>query len=194
MLAAQDIMSLNIKRETFWMALALAAVLNALLFSLVFQAAPPVVSDALTPEEAAQASFLIRIMSSPAIVTIAIVGSLVVSVFAFYWAGLMLGGQGRFVDVLAVVTWWQFVVLGVSVVVLALSSVSAALGSLLSLVVNVWEIFVLSGLIAGAHKLSHPIKGLAIIALSLVLMVVGLLIFFTLIALVGPIPIEAANV
>ena len=82
--------------------------------------------------------------------------------------------------------------LAVSVVVLAVSFVSASFGSLLSLVVNIWEIFVLSGLIAGAHKYSHPIKGLGVIVLSLVLMVVGLLVFFTLIALVGP--IEAANV
>ena len=192
MLAAQQIIALGIKRETLWMALALAAVLNALLFSLVFQAAPPAPLEALTPEEAAQAAFLMRIMGSPAIVSIAVVASLVVSVFTFYWGGLMLKGQGRLVDVLAIVTWWQFLVLAASALLMALSFVSATLASLVSIGANIWELFVLSGLLSGVHKFGHPFKGLAVIVLSIAMMVVGLLFFFTLIALFGP--VEVAHV
>ncbi len=187
MQAAEQIVSFGIKREVLWMALALAAVLNALVFSLAFQAAPPVPTEGLAPQEAEYAEFMMRFLGSPAFVSVAVVLSLVVSVFTFHWAALILKGQGQLTDVLAIVTWWQFLVLASGIALIIVSLLAPLLASYMSLIVNIWEFFILSGLISGVHRFAHPLKGLAAIVLSLMIMVIAVMFLLTLIALFGPI-------
>ena len=185
--AAAELLSLNLKRDVLWLGLLLAAVLNALLFSLGFQAAPPTPVEGMSPEDVAQMEFLISYLGSPLRVAMTVGLALVMSVFAFHTGGRMLGGQGSLSDVLAVVTWWQFVGLGMSVVIMAIGLVSLGLAQLLSLLGNVWLLFALIGLLTGAHRFETMFRGIGTVAVSLLLMAVGLLFVLTLIGLFMPV-------
>ncbi|WP_298679676.1 YIP1 family protein [uncultured Lentibacter sp.] len=184
--AAQTVMALNLSRDVLWLALLLAAVLNALLFSLGFQAQPPQGFEGLSAEETAQITFMISYFSSPLRVAVTVALALVMSVFAFLAGGRMLGGQGRLEGVLAVLTWWQFVGLAMSLAILGLGFVSLALAQLLSFLGNIWLLYALIGLLSGAHHFESLIKGIGTVALSLLLMAVGLLFLLTLIGLIMP--------
>ncbi|WP_438989988.1 YIP1 family protein [Lentibacter sp.] len=191
--AAGELMALGLKRDVLWLGLVLAAVLNALFFSVSFHAAPPIPLEGISAEEEAQMAFMLGLLGSPVRVAIVLGLSLVMSVFAFFFAGKFLGGQGRLQDILAVVTWWQFVGLGMSGVIMAIGVLSVALAAMLSFVGNVWLLFALIGLLTGAHRFETMFKGIGTVALSLFLMAVGLMIILTLIGFGLP-PLEASNV
>ena len=147
----------------------------------------------MSAEEAAQLEFMLGFFGSPVRVALVLGVSLVMSVFAFFLAGKFLGGQGSLTDVLVVVTWWQFVGLGMSVVIMAVGALSVVLASTLSMAGNVWLLFALIGLLTGAHRFETMFKGIGTVALSLFLMAVGLMIILTLIGFGLP-PVEASNV
>jgi len=191
--AAAELIELGLKRDVLWLGLILAAVLNALFFSVSFYAAPPMPLEGMSAEEAAQLEFMLGFFGSPVRVALVLGVSLVMFVFAFYLAGKFLGGQGSLTDVLVVVTWWQFVGLGMSVVIMAVGALSVVLASTLSMVGNVWLLFALIGLLTGAHRFETMFKGIGTVALSLFLMAVGLMIILTLIGFGLP-PVEASNV
>ena len=191
--AAAELMELGLKRDVLWLGLILAAVLNALFFSVSFYAAPPIPLEGMSAEEAAQLEFMLVFFGSPVRVALVLGVSLVMSVFAFFLAGKFLGGQGSLTDVLVVVTWWQFVGLGMSVVIMAVGALSVVLASTLSMVGNVWLLFALIGLLTGAQRFETMFKGIGTVALSLFLMAVGLMIILTLIGFGLP-PVEASNV
>jgi Yip1 domain len=190
--AAGVILGIGLKRDVLWLGLLLAAVLNALMFSLSFQAAPPQPIEGMSAEEMEQMEFLIGYFASPLRVALTVGLGLVMSVFAFYYGGRMLGGQGSLQDVLAVVTWWQFVGLGMSVVIMAIGVVSLGMAQMFSLLGNIWLLFALIGLITGAHRFGTMYRGIGTLALSLMLMAVGLLFVLTLIGLL--MPMGASNV
>lgn len=191
--AAEELMGFGLKRDVLWLGLILAAILNALFFSVSFYAAPPQSLEGMSPEEAAQIEFMLGFFGSPVRVALVLAVSLVMSVFAFFFAGKFIGGQGSLRDILVVVTWWQFVGLGMSVVIMAIGVISMALASMLSLIGNVWLLFALIGLLTGAHRFETMFKGIGTVALSLFLMAVGLMIILTLIGFGLP-PVEASNV
>ena len=191
--AAAELIELGLKRDALWLGLILAAVLNALFFSVSFYAAPPMPLEGMSAEEAAQLEFVLGFFGSPMRVALVLGVSLVMSVFAFFLAGKFLGGQASLTDVLVVVTWWQFVGLGMSVVIMAVGALSVVLASTLSMAGNVWLLFALIGLLTGAHRFETMFKGIGTVALSLFLMAVGLMIILTLIGFGLP-PVEASNV
>lgn len=191
--AAADILAFGLKRDVLWLGLGLAAVLNALFFSVSFHGSPPMPLDGISAEEEAQMAYLLGFLGSPVRVALVLGLSLGMSVFAFFFAGKLLGGQGRLQDILAVVTWWQFVGLGMSVVIMAIGALSVALAAMLSFLGNVWLLFALIGLLTGAHRFETMFKGIGTVALSLFLMALGLMILLTLIGFGLP-PVEASNV
>lgn len=183
--AARQIMALALKRDVLWMALVLIALINAIQFALTFQLGDVTPPAALAPEEQALWGFFSAMAQRPLVLTLMLAVSLIISVFALHWVGRMLGGQGALGDVLAVVTWWQYVGFAVGLFVFALSLVSLPLAGMVNLISNIWLLYALSGLLAGVHAFRSPLGGLGTIVLSVLLLALGLALAFLLLGVGG---------
>ena len=106
---------------------------------------------------------------------------LVVMVFALYFTGQMLGGQGRFPGMLLMLTWWQgmAVVLQVCQVVVLLAI--PVLGAIVSLAGFVWLIVALVVAVTVAHQFDSAFKGFGTVVLALLGTMFGLALILTLI-------------
>ncbi|MFK7870325.1 MAG: YIP1 family protein [Roseobacter sp.] len=92
--AAEYVLSWRLSNEVLWPALALVAVVNAILSTLSNFVVP--VPDALN-----------GLMISPAIFAIIVAVVLIASTYMLTWMGGLLGGTGRFQDMLALLIWLQ---------------------------------------------------------------------------------------
>lgn len=183
--AARQIMALGVKREVLWMGLVLVALLNAIQFSLTFQMGDVELPRNVPEEDLVMWNFFLTMAERPFIFTTLMASTLVISVFILSWVGQIIGGQGALRDVLAVVTWWQFVGFGIGLLIMVLSYVALPLASLLNLVTNIWLLFALSGLLAGAHGFRSPLGGLGTIILSILLLAIGLTISLVILGVGG---------
>lgn len=174
MQAAQTIIDLGVKREVLWTALVLVALLNAIQFSLSFHLSAGVPPPDMPAEEQALFQFFISMAERPFIFTMFLASSLVISVFVLSWVGRMLGGQGALPEVLAVVTWWQVIGFAIGLVIWLLGFVALPIAGLLGIITNVWLLYAIAGLLAGAHRFGSPLGGLGTIVLSLLLLAIGL--------------------
>lgn len=174
MQAAQNIIGLGVKREVLWTALVLVALLNAIQFSLSFQLSEVAIPQEMPAEEQALFQFFMSMAERPIIFTMLLASSLVISVFVLSWVGRILGGSGALPEVLAVVTWWQIIGFAIGLVLWVLGFVLLPLAGLLSFITNIWLLYAISGLLAGAHRFRSPLGGLGTIMLSLLLFAIGL--------------------
>ncbi len=95
---AARIMALDLGRDVLWQALALVVVLSILLAELSAMAFGSVTG------QNAPSMFV-----SPLRMGMIQLSLLVILVFAIFWVGRAVGGQGRFRDGLALVVWLQFI-------------------------------------------------------------------------------------
>ncbi|KPP87721.1 MAG: Yip1 domain [Rhodobacteraceae bacterium HLUCCO07] len=162
----------SVANEVLWMAVILAAVLNALVVSVNMQLFPP------SPEaaEALPPAFL-----SPGLLAIFVVGGLVISVFVLLWAGRVLGGRADLGDMLAVMTWIELVQVGLQVLLTILALVLPGVSQLAGLVASVWMLFILVAFIDNAHGFGSPMRAVGVMILSFFLLLIGLMFFLLLI-------------
>lgn len=126
--AAQQVLALNFDRPTIWQGLALATILNAVVFVLTIMAFPP----AAPP---------MALTISPVTLAVLFFASMSIGTLSLYWGGKFIGGVASFNDLLALVTWLQYmrlaVQLGGFVLMIAAPSVALLLTSL-ALLYGVW--------------------------------------------------------
>ena len=159
--AAAEIMSWNLGRDVLWTALALVAILNTAMVSLVVQISGPTVP-------------LPGYFASPLMLFILLAGIMAVYIHAMYWAALAIGGQGRLDDVLVVVIWFQVLRAVAQFAILLVSLAVPGLGVLLSIVVAVWGIWIFLNFLAEAMHLRSAGHALVVLAISAVGLVLGL--------------------
>lgn len=167
--AARMIMGLNLSREVLWTALALVAALNTLIIQALLSGSGP---------NAAIPSYFY----APLTLFVLMAGVMVVYVHALFWAGLMVKGQGRLDDLLAVVVWLQALRTAAQVGIILVSLMVPAIGMLAMVLVAVWGFWILLNFIATALNLPSPAYGLVVLIIGLAGLVLGLSI---LLALVG---------
>ena len=165
--AARRLIAWNLSREVLWTGLALAAVVNTLLFSL---------SGLLMPGPAMG----MPLFQSPLLYLAMVASGLVLMVAMLYWAGRILGGSGTLGDVLVVVLWLQVLRILVQVVTLVLSLTIPMLAMLLVLVATVLGIYILLHFVDQAHRLNSLPRAGGVLILSFVLMAVALSVLLTL--------------
>ena len=165
--AARRLIAWNLSREVLWTGLALAAVVNTLLFSL---------SGLLMPGPA----MVMPLFQSPLIYLGMVSVGLVLTVVAIYWAGRILGGRGALTDVLVVVLWLQVLRVLVQVVTLVLSLTIPMLAMLLVLAATVLGIYILLHFVDQAHRLNSLPRAGGVLILSFVLMAVALSVLLAL--------------
>ena len=156
---ARRLMALNLPRETLWLALALVTVLSVLM---------AVPMNLLLPDTTIGAEPALQF--GPMMYGVVLGASLVLTVFILYYTGSALGGQGRFTDSLALITWLQVVLLALQVVQL----LALLLSPLLATFVTFASLAV--GLYCLVHfvKEMHRFEGMGRAILTIVLGFLGL--------------------
>ena len=162
----------SVSNQVLWMAVVLAAVLNALVVSVNMQLFPP------APEavEAMPPVFL-----SPGLLAIFVTGGLVISVFVLLWAGRVLGGKAELGDMLAVMAWIELVQVGLQVSLTILAVVLPGLAQMAGFVASIWMLFILVVFIDSAHGFGSRMRAVGVMILSFFLLVMGLMFFLLLI-------------
>ena len=164
--AADRIMALWLPRNWLWMALALMSVLNGIVYSLsLHMGADP---DPQTVQMIPPA------FQSPALFTLFLFGALVITVLALTWVGRSLGGAGQVPQVLALIVWLQVLRLGVQLALVVLMFALPLGGLALVMVASVWGLIILVVFIDRAHGFNNIFKSIAVLALAVLAMVVGL--------------------
>ncbi len=158
--------------EVLWMAVILAAVLNALVISVNMRIFPP------SPESA---EMMPPVLLSPGLLAVFVVGGLLISVFVFLWAGRVLGGKADLGDMLAAMTWIEMVQVGLQVALSILAVVLPGLAQLAGFVASIWMLFILVAFIDKAHGFGSPMRAVGVMILSFFLLLMGLMFFLLLI-------------
>ena len=159
--AAAQIVALRLERDVLWTALALVAVINTFLITLMIEFSGPVMP-------------LPGYFTRPLALFVLIAGLTVVYVHAMYWAGLTIGGKGALMDVLAVVVWFQILRALAQVVLIAVSFLLPSLGALGSLVVAIWGFWIFLNFLSVALQLPSVWHALAVLVISFVGLILGL--------------------
>ncbi len=170
--AAKVIMNMGLGRDVLWTALALVAIINTFLITVVVGMSGP--------ETMPLPSYFQR----PLALFILIAGLMVIYIHAMYWAGLAIGGKGALMDVLALVVWFQVLRAAAQAAIILLSAVIPSAGLLLSLVVAIWGLWIFMNFLATALDLKTPWHTIAVLVVAFVGLVLGLGILMALIGTV----------
>jgi hypothetical protein len=168
--SAVQIISMALPRDVLWTALALVAALNTFLILLLIDITGSVM-------------VLPSYFDAPLALFVLLTGLMVVYIHAMYWTGLAIGGQGALMDVLALVVWFQVLRAVAQLAVIVLTLAIPGLGTLLSLVVAIWGLWIFLNFIAAAMNLPSVGHGLLVLVLSAVGLVLGLAVLLSIIGL-----------
>lgn len=151
--AAQRVFALQIPREGLWTGLALAVVLNALLFHLM---------NVMFPGP----SILPAVMTAP-IVYLAIVGAgLTASVYVMLSLGRWMGGTGTFEDMMKAVIWLQILRVLAQGLSLVLVLTIPFLAAIFTLGVTIWGLYVTVMFLNEAHRFNAPLRAAGLLVLT----------------------------
>lgn len=171
--AARDLTATRYDRGTLWSALALVTVLSVLLLAGMqyLFAAPP------TP-------------GAPGVLPLTyalILGStLVVMVFAVYYVGRSLGGQGTFPDTLLLIVWFQVISIFVQLVQVTAILIVPFLAAFVSIIGIVWLFYCLLTFINVLHGFDSYLKALGTFVMSILGIGFGLALIVTMVGAATP--------
>jgi hypothetical protein len=158
--AAEQIIGWHLSREALWTALALAAAVNTLIFS---------VSVVLQPSAAMPPFF-----TSPLAMFVLLAGVLVVTIHGLYWTGRSLGGTGDFGDMLSLVVFLQVLRIMAQIVIFVVMFVAPGLSLMLSLATGIIGVWILVNFIAAAHRFSSMGRAIGTLLIAMAAIVLGL--------------------
>jgi hypothetical protein len=174
--AARTVLSFRVSRENLWLAVLLATVLSGLVGGLSQMVVPntPMIIETVEGPVAFNLT-----PSSPMMQGLFVGASLVMMVFALYFTGRALGGQGTFPGSLALMAWLQLVMVAMQIATLVLIFVAPVVAALLvfvSLVVFVRSMVVFVNELHGFQSIGRAI-------VTVLLAFLGLVVGFTIILL-----------
>ncbi|MFP4239649.1 MAG: YIP1 family protein [Rhodosalinus sp.] len=164
---ARRLMDLKLPRDALWTALALVVVLNAALYSASNMIAPP-------PDDLAVP------IVAPVPFALFLAAGLVGTIYALWYVGRMLGGEGALGDIMVLLVWLQALRLVVQAALLVLVPLSPVLSSLVVLAAAAIGFWILLNFIDVAHGYGNLLKSLGALALSVLAMALGLTFLVTL--------------
>lgn len=164
--AARMMFARALPRETLWTALALAVVLNTMVYLLSLFLFPPPIP-------------FLPFMASPLMILLLLGSVLVITVFGLFWTGRAMGGKARFADVLTTITWLQYMRLTVQLAALVLMIVAPGLASLAVMAAGLYGVWILANFLNEAHRFAALSKAFFLIVLTVLGMAVGLSLFLS---------------
>lgn len=154
--AARTILKMNYGRDVLWSAVLLVVILSVILTYGTMLAAGP-------------SYMMFGMLASPFIMTIFMAANMVFLIFALFWTGKALGGEGDLAGFIAIVTWLQTLLLLAQIIQTVLALVAPPLSSLFGIASLLYGLWILTQFITEAHGFKHWGIGF----LSLVLAVLG---------------------
>lgn len=153
---ARKVVAVDVPRNTLWTGLALVAVINVILVTLL---------QLLTP---APVAFQDQVFGLSPFSYAAIIGIfLVMFVYGTFYVGQMLGGKGTLVATLAIIVWFQSVSLTLEVIQLVLVLISPAIASLFGLLSLGALIWCFVNFVNVLHEFNNLGKAIAAVVLAL---------------------------
>lgn len=173
--AAQLVIGNRPGRQVLWIGLALVAVLNGVLLGL------SVVIDPV-PAEAPP------MFRNPMMYLVVVTVLIVVSIYALYWVGRVMGGKGSLEDIMAIVVWLQLLRITVQFGVLIIGLISPGLATMTALAITLIGIWIILHFIRQAHQLGSIGQAVMVGLGAFVLMTLALSILIALfgVQLLGP--------
>ena len=171
--AAGDLIGMELPLPVLWTALALAAVLNATLFSLnliLFPTGFP----------------LPGLFYSPIFNAILMAGGLAVMIWLLTRLGGVLGGTARLADVAVLLVWLQYLRIAAQVVLLMMALLMPSLGLLATLAVGLVSLWILLQFVDVAHGFASLGKTILLLFLTVIGITMGLAVFLALIGAPAP--------
>ncbi|MWB77214.1 hypothetical protein GLS40_04180 [Pseudooceanicola sp. 216_PA32_1] len=174
-LAAKQVLGMAPGREAMLLALALIAVLNGAFYALAL------------PVEAPSGLPLPAFVNAPVAMAAFAAALLLANVVFLTMSGKILGGVGRFDDLLAISVWLQALRLVLQVGVTVMALLSPGLGGMIAAIAGIWSIWILLNFVAEAHGFSSVARALV----AFVIGVIGLAFVLSfMLALFGVAPPE----
>ncbi|MEP5154083.1 YIP1 family protein [Planktotalea sp.] len=164
---AAELINMRFERSSLWLALGLAAVLNAIAFQF---------SQLLTPSEIA----LPIIFSSPVVFALLIAAGLAMSVYSFTFVGRFFGGTATLEGLMTLLIWLQFMRFTVQVLAMVLVFIVPSLAGLLVLGASIYGMWLLIQFIDVAHAIESTFTSFGILVASGLAIMIGLAILLTL--------------
>ncbi len=178
--AARQLLALNLNRQSLWLALALAIVLNSFVH---------VLSNVLVPVDDPD----LQVLTDSLVTYIALSGGgLLLSIAAFYQVGRKMGGVGSFDDVMVLMVWMQFLRVLVQMLSLIFVLLLPGLFVILAFAAALFWLYVIVHFIDQAHRFGSPLKALGVLVLSAVAIAVIVTVLLSLVG--GPMLGIPANV
>ncbi|WP_371055497.1 MULTISPECIES: YIP1 family protein [unclassified Rhodosalinus] len=159
--AGRRILAMEVPSDALWMALALAVVLNAGLFGLSNELAPP-------PPDVPVGTV------SPVAFALFLFTGVLATVFAVYRVGRALGGEASFHGTMALLVWLQFLRVLVQAALLVLVPLVPVLAAIVVIAAAVIGFWILLNFIDVAHGYDNIFKSLGVLVLSVLAMAFGL--------------------
>lgn len=169
-LAASQILGLRLPAGTIWEALALASALNALVFFVTILLFPPV-------------GGLGVMIGSPILMAIVLFGVMTVGAMSLFFTGRFLSGAAEFNDILALITWLQFMRLAVQVGGFVLMFLLPGLASLAMFLAGLYGIWIMINFLKEAQGFETLGKSFGNLFLSFVALTMILSVLLTVVGL-----------
>jgi hypothetical protein len=158
---AERLIALRLDLPTLWMALALGAVLNALLFSVNMMLFPTTFP-------------MPGLFMNPVLYAVVMAVGMVITLHLLTWVGGMMGGQGQLADVTVVLVWLQYLRLAAQAALLLLTLLVPALALMATLVVAFYSLWLLLNFLDVAHRLGSLGKSALVLVFAVVGVTMGL--------------------
>lgn len=178
---AQSIISERFDRVTLWTGAFLVVLLVGILQFITWQVTP---RPPTTPETEAMMQTFESLFATPFLITFIMGSIFLMSVFAVYLGGRMIGGTGDFPETLVVMSWLQFVNAATGSIVVVLLLISPQLGgvaSLFSIMIKIGMIYATLHFIDVLHGYNSLWAAFGTLVISTIGLLVGLALILVLI-------------
>lgn len=166
--AAKHVIAMGLPERALWLALSLVVVLTSLVMSGLLQAVP------MPEDDLSQALMTSPGYSSPLLLTAIRLAQAFLSIYALFWVGGALGGEGTKQDVLGVMTLLQVV----SFILLTGIMVISLIFPLLSFVAFVtfagWLLWSVITYVDEAHEFDNMFKATGVVLVAYIGVIVGM--------------------
>lgn len=173
--AALVIMSRPMARQISWMILMLGVLLNVMVHFLTLTLFP------------APAELSVPLLTTPFMYAAVMGGGLVAMIYAFYFGGRAIGGQGRFDDLLLALGWLQYMRFVLQMLVLVLMLLLPGLALLVSLGIGLYSIWVVMNFVNVIHGLGSLGKSFVLLLMTALglLLALSMLLSMTAVTAIG---------
>ncbi|MDG1739626.1 MAG: Yip1 family protein [Paracoccaceae bacterium] len=168
--AARQIIDLRLPQPVLWNALLLVIIMSVLLtYGTVILAG--------------QEALIIQMAGSPLVFALFMAGQMVLLIFALLWTGKIIGGKGTLEAFAALIAWLQTLWLLAQIIQTVIMVFAPAASAMIGIVSVVYGLWVLIQFIAEAHEFPNWIKGVGVMAMSILGVVAGVSLLLSIIGI-----------